>query len=106
MNKFPAAIVQAIRRLVPRPKPSVFKLTYDGFRCLEGKCPMGMLPYAKKLAPFSRYDFKGPGAPSWPDKDIRDFAKSWDYMDDAKKAVLAVWGPPKLRVADKRRKES
>lgn len=90
-------IVEAIRAEVPRPRWEDFKSLsiYPGhpkFR-IDRKCPMGMLPCAKKDAPWSGDQFTNPLR--FPDSAVAAFLGFWELQADIKAAVQAVWAEEK-----------
>ncbi len=90
------AIVEAIRKEVPRPDSLPTPcLPSDGLRLRFGGCaPMGFLPDAVNCVPWFEEDFEGD---RFELAAIRSLAVWWDEQVDAAAAVDAIWGPIEKR---------
>lgn len=89
------SVVELIRKDVPKPKHEDFKSVTTSVHqrpCLRheatGCCPLGMLPYATRIAPTTDDHFTKPVLHDA----VVGFFFWWDRQDDAEAAVNAVWG--------------
>lgn len=89
-------IVKAIRRGVPRPKPSdyVWSKGRRRYRTWQSEDPMGMHPRANHSLPLDCTGFPLRKPNDSNDEDVKDFGVWWDSVPKGavRSAIRAVWG--------------